>query len=119
MITRETEFMTYFEEKIALCSQKERELIADAREDEANFEKIRANVYDIFRTVYTAGKRAKKDDTLVKEFFLARMEQIPQNWVTALEKAKQHNDVRAVQIETIKCNTADEIKAVFKKLWEE
>ena len=41
MITRETEFMTYFEEKIALCSQRERELIADAREDEANFEKIR------------------------------------------------------------------------------
>ena len=116
MIHCDTGFMTYFEEKIALCSKKQQELIADGRTDEANFEKIRANVYDIFRTVYTAGKRAEKEADSVKAYFLARMEQIPQNWAAALEKAKLHGDARTVQIETIKLETANEIRSVFLKL---
>ena len=41
----------WFEEQIALCGQRRQALLADDRADEATFEKIRANVYDIFRTV--------------------------------------------------------------------
>lgn len=111
--------MTYFEEKIALCRENEHRLLDDSRKDEADFEKIRANVYDIFRTVYTAGKRAKKEESLIAEFFLDRIGQIPQSWENALEKAKNHGDARAIQIETVKLETADEIRAVFTKLWEE
>ena len=41
---------SYFEGQIALCGQRNKELLADERMDEATFEKVKANVYDIFRT---------------------------------------------------------------------
>ena len=34
----------YFEEKIAGCGQRDRELSADGRGDEAVFEKVRGNI---------------------------------------------------------------------------
>ena len=50
----------WFEERIALCAQRRQALLADDRGDEATFEKVRANVYDIFRTVLSAAGKARK-----------------------------------------------------------
>lgn len=115
MNTQESALLAYFEEKIAACAAKREALLADDRADEANFEKIRANVYDIFRTVYTAGKRTADPDA----FFLQRLESIPLNWKTALEKAEKYEDAGAVRIEMLKLETAEEIRRVFIGIKEE
>ena len=109
-----------FEQEIAACGQREQELLADDRADEAVFEKIRANVYDIFRTILSvAVKTCKGEEEAVRRFFLQRAEQIPAGWAASYEKAKEHNDPVKMQIEQIKLNAIGEIKQAFADVWEE
>lgn len=46
----------WLEEKIRRCGRRSQTLRADDRADEAAFEKIRANVYDSFRTVLSVAE---------------------------------------------------------------
>ena len=46
----------WLEEKIRRCGRRSQTLRADDRADEAVFEKIRANVHDIFRTVLSVAE---------------------------------------------------------------
>ena len=113
-------FTAYLDAAIAHCAEQEKTLIADDRKDEAVFEKIRANVYNIFRRVLgvavdTCGEDADK----IREFFLKRVELIPASWHAAHEAAKQHDDTAKVQIEEIKLAVVQEITAEFTKIWEE
>lgn len=110
----------YFEEQIALCQQCSRSLMDDDRADEAVLEKIRANVYDIFRTILAvAVKNGGGDAETVRKFFLQRAEGIPANWAASYEKARQQDDGVRMRIEQIKLDTIDEIKAAFARVWEE
>lgn len=110
----------YFDRQIALCEQCNQELLADDRADEAAFEKIKANVYDIFRTVLSAAVKSHGDDAeAVKRFFLLRIEQIPSNWAAACRKAMEHDDAVKMQIEQIKLDTVSEIRKTFETVWEE
>ncbi len=110
---------SYFDEKITICGQRNKELLADERIDEATFEKVKANVYDIFRTILSvAGKTCKGDPEAIRRFYMQKTEQIPSNWVAAYDKAKQHNDAVKMQIEQIKLDTIGEIKDSFAEIWE-
>lgn len=111
---------SYFEEQIVLCGQRGKELLADDRRDEANFEKVRGNVYDIFRTILlVAVKTCKGDPEATRQFFVRKTEQIPSNWAAAYQQVKQHGDAVKMQIEQIKLDTIDEIKKTFAQIWEE
>ena len=94
---------TYLERCIAQCQEKEAALLADGRGDEAVFEKIRANVFGIFQTVWNTGRG--------EAFFREKLTQIPTVWQTALEKARAHGDEKAVCLETIKLEAVREIEA--------
>lgn len=110
----------YFEKQIAMCGQSNKELLADERTDEAIFEKVRANVYDIFRTILSvAVKTSNGDPDAVRRFFVQKTEQIPSSWVSAYDKAKQHNDAVNMRIEQIKLYTVGEVKESFARIWEE
>ena len=109
----------YFEEQIAMCNQRNKKLLDDERTDEATFEKVKANVYDIFRTILSvAVKTSKGDPDAVRRFFVQKTEQILSSWVTAYDKAKQHNDTVKMCLEQIKLDTIGEIKENFAKTWE-
>lgn len=109
----------YFEEQIAKCGHRNKELLADERTDEATFEKVKANVYDIFRTILSAAvKTGKGDPDAVQRFFVQQIEQIPSNWVIAYSKAKQHNDAVKMHLEQTKLDTVGEIKENFAQIWE-
>ena len=111
---------SYFEEQIAICGRRNKELLDDERTDEANFEKVKGNVYDIFRTILSvAVKTSQGDSNAVQHFFVQKAQQIPSSWVTSYDKAKQHNDVVKMQIEQIKLDAIGEIKEKFAKIWEE
>lgn len=109
----------YFEEQIAMCNQRNKKLLDDERTDEATFEKVKANVYDIFRTILSVAViTSKGDPDAVRRFFVQKIEQIPSSWVTAYDKAKQHNDTVKMRLEQIKLDTIGEIKENFAKTWE-
>ena len=110
---------SWFEDKIAQCSKHNQELNMDGRTDEAIFEKVKANIYDVFRTVFSvAVKTGGGDADTVHAFFVKRAEQIPVGWAVALEKAREHDDTVRMQTEQIKLDTVQEIREKFSKIWE-
>lgn len=112
-------FIMYLEEQINECRQNERQLASDDRCDEAVFEKIRANVYDIFKTVYAAAQRiqgAGPEKTHI--FFLQKLEDIPANWHASLGKAREYGDEDKIHLEQLKLETAERIKAEYLRLQE-
>lgn len=116
----EQTFELYLDEQIAACKQRRELLTADGRMDEGNFEKIRANVYEIFKTILSvAEKTCGKDELAKKRFFLEKAEQIPAGWRASYEKARQHGDVEKMHIEDIKLNAVHEIKDMYMQIWEE
>lgn len=113
-------FESYLEEQITACKQRSKLLAQDGRMDEGNFEKIRANVYEMFKTILSAAERVcGKDDFAKRKFFLKKTEQIPMNWTISYEKAKQNGDVEKMHIESIKLDTIQEIKDMCVQIWEE
>lgn len=109
----------HLEERISACKERGLELSAQGRGDETAFEKVRANVYDIFRTVLEAALRIGDGDAgAVQRFFLMKAEQIPSSWKAAQERAALHDDVERLMIEGLKLDTAQEVRARFVELWE-
>ena len=117
---QEIENMTaYLDAAIARCAEQEKALIADERKDEAIFEKIRANVYNIFHTILgVAVQNGGEDADKIRERFMQQIEHIPASWKSSYDAAKQHNDTAKVQVEEIKLAVVEEIKTEFTKIWE-
>lgn len=97
---------TWLTSQIEQCRQKQAALTADHRADEAVFEKIRQNVFDIFRTVWTAAE--KQPEPLA--FFRDRLTTIPANWQTSLEQARLHSNEDKAHIEQIKLDAVNQIR---------
>lgn len=120
MNEQQRKFESYFDEQITACQQRSKMLAEDDRMDEGNFEKIRTNVYEIFKTILSAAERVCEKDELAKRaFFLQKAEQIPTSWRASYETAKQNGDVRKMHIESIKLDTIQEIKDMCMQIWEE
>lgn len=120
MNEQQQKFESYLDEQIAACKQRSKLLTEDDRMDEGNDEKIRANIYEIFKTILSVAERVcGKDDLAKKRFFLQKAEQIPASWMTSYEKAKQNGDVEKMHIESIKLDAIREIKDMCMQIWEE
>ena len=101
----------FFEQKISACNQERNRLQTEGYTDEANFEKIKANVYDIFKTVLSAARKQYGDEqTKIQDFFEQKLEQIPSNWRASYEKAKEFDDIETMHIESIKLDVVRDIK---------
>ena len=120
MTEQQRKFESYLDDQIAACKQRSKLLAEDTRMDEGNFEKVRANVYEIFKTILAVAERVcGKDDLAKKGFFLQKAEQIPTSWTVSYEKAKQNGDIEKMHIERIKLDTIQEIKDMCLQIWEE
>lgn len=102
----ETTFPSWLTEQIGLCARRRTELLAGQRKDEANFEKIRENIYNVFRTVYEVAGRTQADAEKRNLFFLQRLEEIPASWRAAYDKAAEHGDETKMHLERLKLDTA-------------
>lgn len=99
--------LTFMTEQAALCKERAAALTTDDRRDEAVFEKIRANVFDIFIAV---GNTAQKQPEPM-DFFRRQLTAIPSNWETVLDKARAHGDEERVHTESVKLETVRSIRA--------
>ena len=110
------DMLRFLEVRIAACRERAGQLENDLRKDEAVFEKVRENVYDIFRTVLNvAGKQHGDDEEAIRSFFASRLRQIPSSWRQSLETARQHGDTQKVWMEEIKLAVIDDITAAFEQ----
>lgn len=109
------DFIQYLKNSIENANQKEQELITTERKDEANLQKIRANIYGICRTIYEVAAKTKSGDELVEEY-TKKLDNLPKNWVESYEKAKVHNDVEKILIEETKLEVLKEVKEKFEEL---
>ena len=105
------EFIIWCDERIRDCLKQKTALHADGRIDEASFMQIRANVYGIFRSVYTA---MKGDLSTLQE----KLTSIPAAWEGALANAEAHSDTQQAHIERIKLETAAAIRHYVRHLQE-
>lgn len=111
--------VNYFADRIAQYKRLAQELTSDDRADEAVFAKVQMNVYDIFNTIFSvAVKTSGQDDQKIVQFFLLRIQQIPQSWQTALANAEQHGETEKAHIERIKLDVVAEIQNEFERIWE-
>lgn len=116
---KEIQIQSYFDREINQCKILSRNLMEDGREDEAIFAKIRGNVFEIFNTIFNVGIRSSSGfDERVYQFFLERLEQILQNWEHSRENAKNYHEAEKEFIESIKLETANQIKGEFQRIWE-
>lgn len=109
----------YFAEKTAECSQQKVYLLADDRRDEASFWQIRANIYDIFKTILSVAERTQKSDEGANSFFVKKLNEMTNTWAESGKKASDHGDAQKAAIEQIKVETAGEIRRVFEEIWGE
>ena len=109
----EQNILDFFEQKIATCGLERKRLQEEDRGDEANFEKIKANVYNIYKTIFLTARKQYGDDQKAQEFFLKKLEQIPSGWAAAYEEARQHDDAGAMHIESVKLEVVRDIKENF------
>lgn len=71
MNEQQQKFDLYLDERITACKQRSTQLTADHRMDEGNFEKVRANVYEIFKTILSVAEKVCGEDNFArKRFFL-------------------------------------------------
>lgn len=117
METKIAQLNTYFADKLEECGRRKAALIADDRKDEADLCQIRANIYDIFKTILSVAVRTQKSEEGVNSFFAKKLREMTNTWAESGEKASAHGDMQKATIEQIKVETAEEIRRVFEKIW--
>ncbi len=118
-------YYAFIESKKKQCEKEYENLKKDNRKDEADHEKIKENIYEIFEVLFkTHVNQLEKlfiseEDKLqkLKVEYLNRFETIPKSWVTRLELAKKHNDVANIVIEELKLQVAQGLKDQFMSLY--
>ena len=109
------EFITWLSSKIEECKAETASLLTDGRKDDANFSKVRTNIYDVCRTVSQALiSRPGAGTGAVR----AQLERFRAEWGAALEKAKQHDNINGIAVEETKLAALEDIIAHFQEVTE-
>ena len=109
------EYVEYLNCSIEQAEKKEQELIATECKDEANLQKIRANIYGICRTVVGVVAKEKSGEELWTDY-VKRLDNISKSWVESYEKAKEHQNVEKILIEETKFQVLNEVKEKIQAL---
>ena len=105
------------EENATHSQEQYRLLETDERKDEAVLEKIRGNIYDVFKTVLLAAQKAKSEESDQKEFFRNNLNNIPRGWKIAYEQAEKNGDSVKVLQEKVKLEALSEIEEAYETIW--
>ena len=106
-------FMDYLTRQIDAAGEEISALEADGRRDDANFVKVRQNIYDVCRTVTNAltDSRVNAGTGAVA----AQFERFRKTWGESLEKAREHGDAREVVVGETKMEVLEDVVAHFRE----
>lgn len=106
------EFIRYLSGKIEESKAETAALLSDERRDDANFAKVRTNIYDVCRTVCQALMNRPGAGT---DAIKAQLERFRTEWGAALEKARQHGNVNGIAVEETKLAALNDIIEHFQE----
>lgn len=115
---REETFIQYLDTRTSTTQEHISQLTADNRKDESDFEKIRANIYQVLKTIFQASQKKAPGEDEQARFLHSRLVVIENTWRASLKKAEEHHDERKILQEQIKLEVMDEIHAAFPEFWE-
>jgi hypothetical protein len=118
------EYLNYLDEKLQESNENIDNLNVEDKNDEANLEKIRYNVYGIFKTLLLATEKkmqgkGKLASEMIDEFhteYLATFDKIPLNWIQNYKKAKDYGNTTEMITEEIKLAVVDELRERYKTI---
>ena len=106
-------FIAWLDGRIAEGRADIAALEADGRKDDANFAKVRTNIYEVCRTVTLAlANRPGAGLSAVG----AQLDRFRDTWGGALEKARQHDDVARAAVEETKLAALEDVAAHFREV---
>ena len=105
-------YSIFLKEKSNESKAKIEKLKKDERLDEANLEKIRLNVIEIFSKMFTISN--SDDPEILKDKYLSFFDKITKPWYINKEKALKFDKQKEVIIEDIKIEEAESLKSKFK-----
>nr|WP_300863010.1 hypothetical protein [uncultured Acetatifactor sp.] len=111
-------FINYLDQRTSSIQEDTLRLIADDRRDEANFEKIRANIFQIVKTMLQASARLSQEESERVSFLKSKLASFQETWEKYLMAAKEHGDDLKVVQEQTRLEALAEIQDVFQKTWE-
>ena len=107
------EFLDYLTRQAESCREEINRLEKEGRKDDADFAKVRANIYEVCRTVTQAlGNRPGAGMAAVR----ARFADFRKVWGGALAQAKEHGDLRNVVVGETKLEALDDVMAHFPEV---
>ena len=107
------EFITYLESRIEEDKAEIVKLNAEDRRDDADFARVRTNIYEVCKSVSQTLLNRPGDG---KAAVRAQFERFRTGWGAALEKAKQHDDIGGIAVEEIKLAALADITARFEEV---
>ena len=109
------EFIEYLSSRIEEGKAEAAALQAEGRGDDANFAKVRTNIYDVCRTVSQAliSRPGAGPGAVGKQ-----LERFRSEWGTALEKAKQHGNFKGIAVEETKLSALDDVITHYQEVTE-
>lgn len=114
---RITAFIDYLDQRTFSIQEETFRLTADNRRDEANFEKIRANIFQIVKTMLQASARISQEESQRVRFLESKLALFQETWEGYLMKAKEHGDDLKIVQEQTRLEALAEIQDVFRKTW--
>ena len=105
-------YSIFLKEKRNESKVKIEKLQKDERLDEANLEKIRLNVIEIFSKMFNISN--SDDPKILKDKYLSFFDKITKPWYVNKEKALKFDKQKEVIIEDIKIEEAESLKSKFK-----
>lgn len=110
-----SEFMDYLTASIEGCKEQEKKLAQEGREDEATLQKIRANIYDICKTMYRVWSGLNLEKTAT-DSYPARLDSLRKSWQGAYDKARVHEAAENILVEETKLEVLTEVQKKFQTL---
>ena len=106
-------FIAFLDGRIAEGKAEISALEADSRKDEANFARVKVNIFDICKTVTLTLANRPGAGT---EAVTAQFERFRAAWGGALEKARRHGNADGAAVEEIKLAALEEVVARFREV---
>ena len=100
------EFIEYLSQQMEAGKARIAELEAEGRRDDAAFEKVGTNIYEVCRTVTQA---LLNRPGFGVDAIRARFEGFETSWGEALAKAEEHDDARNIAIEKTKLSVLADV----------
>ena len=110
-------YLNFLEEKQENYKRNIEELRKKECLDEANLDKIRLNIVEIFYKMFNISFSDKAVD--LEEKYLDFFHKITKSWYINKEKALKFGEEKEVIIEDIKIQEAEELKSRFKEYFKE